>query len=380
MMDLPGADRQRIVDLLARQAGESFVGPTAYFRDLVLRSSFPENWRLRLSGTWSGDPLIDARRLVEWCIAHDVNPADPRVTTLGSLVRALKDDVGLEASTTLTAVILTYGLYRDESLRAALIAGNQVPEAAPRTIPSDGLVPTPELVWSGTDDDVELQGLFAPAPELLDVGFLARAISRARAVCRVERRGGGPLGTGCLVGPSLLLTCWHVLANRPDEHPAQTASEIVVRFGCLTNAGAEEVAEQVVKPRGGDPVVASSPADELDFVLLELDDEMRGFKDVTPLSPSDGGVQRGDALNILQHPGGETMKLALSANGVAGVDPDRGFIQYVTSASGGSSGSPCFTDSWGVVALHRAERSRAFGSIREGVLLSAIQAKSGGAF
>ena len=288
--------------------------------------------------------------------------------------------MGLEARATLTAVILTYGLYRDESLRAALIAGNQVPEAAQRTIPSDGLVPTPELVWSGTDDDVELQGLFAPAPELLDVGFLAQAISHARAVCRVERRGGGPLGTGCLVGPSLLLTCWHVLANRADESPAQTASEIVVRFGCLTNAGAEEVAERVVKPRGGDPVVASSPANELDFVLLELDEEMRDFQDVTPLSPSDGGVRRGDALNILQHPGGETMKLALSANGVAGVDPDRGLIQYVTGASGGSSGSPCFTDGWGVVALHRAERSRAFGSIREGVLLSAIQAKSEGAF
>jgi endonuclease G len=80
-------------------------------------------------------------------------------------------------------------------------------------------------------------------------------------------------------------------------------------------------------------------------------------------------------LNILQHPGGESMKLALSSNGVTGVYPETGLIQYLTSTRGGSSGSPCFSDEWALVALHHAERSRMFGTIREGILFRAIHSE-----
>ena len=65
------------------------------------------------------------------------------------------------------------------------------------------------------------------------------------------------------------------------------------------------------------------------------------------------------------------MKLAASKDGITSILPN-GLVQYANKAAGGSSGSPCFSEDWKVVALHHAERSRRFGAIREGILLSSI--------
>jgi len=62
------------------------------------------------------------------------------------------------------------------------------------------------------------------------------------------------------------------------------------------------------------------------------------------------------------------MKLVLSVDGVRDIYPDRHVVHYRSRTAGGSSGSPCFDDDWRLVAVHRAERSRPTGSIREGVL------------
>ncbi len=81
------------------------------------------------------------------------------------------------------------------------------------------------------------------------------------------------------------------------------------------------------------------------------------------------------ALNILQHPQGDSMKIAISSNAIANIFPDSGLMQYVTKALSGSSGSPCFNEDWKVVALHHAQKATYFGSIREGILLSSIYKK-----
>jgi len=66
------------------------------------------------------------------------------------------------------------------------------------------------------------------------------------------------------------------------------------------------------------------------------------------------------------------MMLAPSSNGVTGAYPDTGHVQYVSRTAPGSSGAPCFDDDWKVVALHHAVRSKMFGVIGEGILMSAI--------
>ncbi len=67
------------------------------------------------------------------------------------------------------------------------------------------------------------------------------------------------------------------------------------------------------------------------------------------------------------------MKLAIAPNGVTDVLAGEGLVQYVTTAAGGSSGSPCFDDDWQLAALHHAQRARPFGRIGEGILIGAIQ-------
>lgn len=93
---------------------------------------------------------------------------------------------------------------------------------------------------------------------------------------------------------------------------------------------------------------------QFDFALLRTSNDIIGAKDVRSFSELGPVPARKDALNVLQHPEGGPMKLALSSNGVTWVNAVTGIIQYLTSADLGSSGSPCF-DAWKLVALHHAE-------------------------
>jgi endonuclease G, mitochondrial len=77
-------------------------------------------------------------------------------------------------------------------------------------------------------------------------------------------------------------------------------------------------------------------------------------------------------LNILQHPEGGEMKISLSNNGVVKINKEKGLILYANQTKGGSSGSPCFDSDWKLVALHHKAMQTSFGSIREGILFSAI--------
>ena len=52
--------------------------------------------------------------------------------------------------------------------------------------------------WSELESDRQLEGLLRPEPNLLDVGFLKRAVDRASSVCRIELFDGKILGTGVI--------------------------------------------------------------------------------------------------------------------------------------------------------------------------------------
>ena len=88
------------------------------------------------------------------------------------------------------------------------------------------------------------------------------------------------------------------------------------------------------------------------------------------LNPNYPAVDTG--LNILQHPEGSAMKLALSPNGITRVLRDKGLLHYISATAGGSSGSPCYDDDWRVIALHHAEKSGPAWVYREGILMREI--------
>jgi hypothetical protein len=117
--------------------------------------------------------------------------------------------------------------------------------------------------------------------------------------------------------------------------------------------------------------VASSGIRRLDFALIRLS---KAETDVSCV-PIDSHVPRkSSAVHIIQHPGNSTgsMKLFRGANAITSVLEEAGRFQYVTKASGGSSGAPCFTSGWKMIGLHHAEVTSGLFVRRQGILMSAI--------
>lgn len=374
-VQVPKVDRERIVQTLAKSAASGFSGSTPFYRDLISRADLREEWRQSLSGVWQGDAQSDARNLVTWAIARGVNPQDRKYTTLGSILEALLDQLGYDDQILIVALIYTYHLYCDSHLLAGLAMRYQIPAPAEATAPVPEVPASPSFELREEFSDAELQGLLKREPEFLDVGFLSGAMRRAAGVCRVETADGKPLGTGFLLGQRELLTNYHVVELAAGDDLATKAHNLQFRFRSVTASAGQESAGQLYRPDEDDPVLSSSPVGALDYALIRVEEGISAAEDIWPVEYATTvprPLAKGMPLNIIGHPLGEAMKLAISGNGIAGVYSDAGLLQYATKALNGSSGSPCFDDSWQLVAIHHAERARSFGAVREGVLLDSI--------
>lgn len=190
----------------------------------------------------------------------------------------------------------------------------------------------------------------------LPVTFLEKGLQAARAVGRVEHQGR-KIGTAFLVTPELILTSAHVIRDIP------TLEEGGVRF----NIGLQ------IEPqwRYFAALVAHSPIEELDFSLVRLSATTLG----TPLKISTETAYATQHANILQHPLGDSMQVALRYNEVVYVDQTR--LYYVSDTEDGSSGSPVFDDGWRVFAIHRAgiedDAGHPVKNANQGVPLTAVE-------
>ena len=81
----------------------------------------------------------------------------------------------------------------------------------------------------------------------------------------------------------------------------------------------------------GPALVKGSPKEDLDFVLLRVSCDVAAALSVTAfacyanLSPV---VRQG--IHIIQHPGGGPLKISVDENGVTGVYPAEGKVQYIS--------------------------------------------------
>jgi hypothetical protein len=181
-------------------------------------------------------------------------------------------------------------------------------------------------------------------------------------VCRVEMPEGKALGTAFLVAADVVLTNDHVakLLARP--------ASARFRFGFR-----EPADEGTTYGLATSWEIHSSPDDKLDYAFLKLsgragEGPIGDFQDAPQrgwlkLQKTDVGASQG--LFILQHPGGNTLKMAYG--GVKG--RSGAWVEYEVDTLPGSSGSPVFNNKWELVALH----SRAgMGQFNKGIAIAAI--------
>jgi hypothetical protein len=210
-------------------------------------------------------------------------------------------------------------------------------------------------------------------------------------VCRIEVKLNGRMayGSGFLVGPSLLVTNYHVMeavilgeqGKTTSSGLSATRDDLVLRFdykrlgdGDVVNPGVEhKLAENWLETsspyssadlkNAGDSLPAPN---ELDFVLARLE-KAAGNEKVggsgEPESSARGWLEVPDSVHefvpdsslfILQHPEGAPLKLALDTHSVIGVNANGTRVRHRTNTEGGSSGSPCFDENWNLVALHHS--------------------------
>lgn len=214
---------------------------------------------------------------------------------------------------------------------------------------------------------VEIPEAIVGDDDMLDFAFLLRGAAAGRSVARLEvtahldgaprlHAGGNPMvhrGTGWLVAPDLLLTCYHVVAARRPGEPPPADADLALQLGAMQITF--ELFDHSVggELRGGARLIAAAPP-PLDYALLAVDAGGR-----PPLAVERAPIGAGEFLpvNILQHPEGAPLRVALRNNIVAGADETG--VRYYTDTLPGASGAPVCDDDWRVRALHRATRGTA---------------------
>jgi V8-like Glu-specific endopeptidase len=198
-----------------------------------------------------------------------------------------------------------------------------------------------EVDWQAPTDSDTLEKIIGRQSTLLPISFLEVGLEKARSVARIVRNDG-TLGTGFLTSDNLLITNHHVLG---DESDAQNA---VAQFNYqLTPAGLAVASKELKFDPSGDGF-ATLKAD--DWTAVRVEGNPNEKWGALPLEEID--LQKGDRVNIIQHPMGEHKQIALYHNVVVYVGHDR--IQYLTDTMPGSSGSPVFNGDWQLVALHHS--------------------------
>ncbi len=206
-------------------------------------------------------------------------------------------------------------------------------------------------------------------------------LERCRAVARiedVEELDDHGFGTGFLLrGDSLcdgLGERWFVLTNNHVVSATDQRALPLARARVSFKALGDEPIDVVPKS-----IVWSSPREELDATLLEVDPpakEIEPYVLATYVPREDEGAR----VYVIGHPGGGGLSLSINDNRL--LDHDDRRLHYRAPTEGGSSGSPVFNQRWQLLGLHHAggtdvprlNDKPGFYAANEGIWIQAIKA------
>ncbi len=200
-----------------------------------------------------------------------------------------------------------------------------------------------------------LEAVLGATTDFLPVSFLELGRRRANAVARVVVRQPTPdgpaalgRGTGFLVAPDVLMTNHHVLAD------VDKARVSLVEFGYELDALGNELPADVWE-LAPDDLFVTSPFDELDTTLVRVaQKDGRAAGEVygqVQLKRDPAKVAVGEPVCLVQHPDGRRKEVVLFEAKVSELFQE-GFLHYTADTLEGSSGSPVFSVTWDLVALH----------------------------
>jgi V8-like Glu-specific endopeptidase len=197
-----------------------------------------------------------------------------------------------------------------------------------------------------------------------------------RSVCRIEYPSEQSVGTGFLISPDKVMTNCHVYDELMNRGYRQNPKAVVLRFDFIQSPGQQiKLRESPHSLKTREPL-DSSPTEKLDYAIFQLKDSpgaeiVEGKNGKVPrgyLSPRAKALSLNEPLVILQHPGGEKLKMAFGSV----LEPMRRnrYVYYNVNTLPGSSGAPCFDTDLNLVAIHHAFDRKT--PANRGILFSAI--------
>lgn len=205
-----------------------------------------------------------------------------------------------------------------------------------------------------TTNATSLEAILGPDNNMVKINWLQKGISASKSVCQVVR-GDGARGTGFLINNGFLMTNCHVL---PDKDAVASAN-IIFDYEEDLYGNMRKTSQFLLEP----DIAKFSPIEEYDYAYVKVRENP-----ANPVSQwgnldldTTGDPKINNAVTIIQHPLGETKKIALTANKIIGINGYR--LLYQTDTQRGSSGSPVFNQDWKVIALHHAGKSEEDGGL-----------------
>lgn len=302
--------------------------------------------------------------------------AFPDVAALRRMVRFGLDqnlDAIANTSTLSTAVfeLLRWAESTNRIRQLVLVARNSNPDNTALRMVAEDLHLAPA---SG-----ELESIVINSVGFTGVETWRERMSRCElTVCRVEMPSGTELrsGTGCLISPDIVITNHHVVKHAIAG--TFRSDDVLFRFDYKMDMSGTTVQPGEKYRLAADWLIYSSPDEELDFALLRVEGSpgqmgVAGQPDAPNrgwLTPQSYIFTEGEPLLIIQHPMGKPLEISAGAFRRSKSHPER--IVHSVSTLGGSSGSPCFTSDWRLVALHNGGSAKGNEAVPFSAILSEL--------